>query len=97
VDLSKFCTWRQYKPRQIFNEEEYLTKELTFLLKVFTEESAKGAIQTDPKLLLHKDGTQRTEEEVISELQLQVHFRLLEQYEIEVRDKDSGYKIQANW
>jgi len=97
VDLNKFCTWRQYKPRQIFAEEEYLTKELTFLLKMFTEESAKDAIQQNPKLLLDKNGNQRTENEVISELQLQVHFRLLEQYEIEIKDRDSGYRIQAQW
>lgn len=95
VDLNKFCTWRQYKPRQIFDEEEYLGQELTFLLKMFTEESAKDAIQRNPKLILDKDGNQTTEEEVISELQLQVHFRLLEQYEIDIKNKDSGYKIQA--
>lgn len=97
IDLNKFCTWRQYKPQQIFDGEEYLTKELTFLIKMFTEQSAKEAIQRNPKLLLDKDENQRTEEEVVSELQLQVHFRLLEQYEIEIRDKDSGYKIQAQW
>jgi len=97
IDLNKFCTWRQYKPLQILDREEYISQELTFLLKMFTKESAKESIQSNPKLLLDKDGNQRSEDDVISELQLQVHFRLLEQYEIAIKDNDSGYKVRARW
>ncbi len=95
VDLKKFCTWRQFKPIQLFPGEEYLTSEMTFFVKPFSEESAKTAVQQNQKLLLAKDGSQRPEAEVISELQLQVHFRLLEQYKFEIKDKASGYKIST--
>jgi hypothetical protein len=47
--------------------------------------------------MLDKQGNQRPEVEVISGLQLQVHFRLLEQFELEIRDKDSGYKLPTQW
>lgn len=92
IDLQKFCVWRQFRPLQMFDGEEYLGDELTFLVRRFTEESARDAIKQNSKLLLDKQGNQRDEGEVISELQLQVHFRLLEQFELEIRDKDSGYK-----
>jgi hypothetical protein len=97
IDLKKFCVWRQYKPQQMFDGEEYLGDDLTFLVRRFTEESARDAIKQNSKLLLDKQGNQRPEVEVISELQLQVHFRLLEQFELEIRDKDSGYKLLTQW
>jgi hypothetical protein len=93
IDLKKFCIWRQYKPLQVFDGEEYLGNELTFLVKQFTEESARDVIKKNSKLLLDKQGNPRPEAEVISELQLNVHFRLAEQFELEIRDKDSGYKL----
>lgn len=93
ADLKKFCVWRQYKPLQVFDGEEYLSDELTFLVKQFTEESARDAIKKNNKWLLDKQGNPRSEAEVISELQLEVHFRLLEQFELEIKDKDSGYKL----
>lgn len=93
IDLKKFGLWRQFKPLQLFGEEEYISDELTFCVRPFTEKSAKNAVQQNPKLLLDKDGNERPEAQVISELQLQIHFRLLEQYELEIRDKASGYKV----
>lgn len=95
IDLNKFCSWQQCKPKQIFEGEEYLADELTFLIRPFTEESAKIAIQQNPKLLLDEQQNQRPEDEVVSELQLRVHFRLLEQLEIKIKDKDSGYKLSV--
>jgi len=92
---ARFCGLRNKGMILLFLDSGLRSSELTLLLKIFTEESAKDAIQRNQKLLLDKDGNQRTENEVISELQLQVHFRLLEQYEIEIKDKNSGYKIQA--
>ena len=95
VDLKKYCTWRQFKPYQQIPGEEYISKELSFLVKPITEEYAKELIQKNKTLLLDKDGNQRPEAEVISELQLQVHFRLNEQFELEIKDKASGYKIST--
>jgi len=92
IDLKRFGVWRQFRPLRLFKEEEYISEELTFCVKPFTEKTAKDAVQQNPKLLLDRNGNQRPETKVISQLQLQVHFRLLEQYELEVRDKDSGYK-----
>ena len=70
---------------------------MTFLINAFTEESAREEIKQNSKLLLDKEGNQRPEVEVISELQLNVRFRLLEQYEIEIKDVNSGYKISVTW
>ncbi|MFC2016081.1 hypothetical protein ACFLUF_00005, partial [Chloroflexota bacterium] len=97
VDLKKFCTWRQFKPLQLLAGEEYISDEMTFFVKPFTEDSAKEAVKKNQKLLLDKDGNQRPEAEVISELQLQVHFRLLEQYKFEIKDKASGYNISTQY
>lgn len=93
VDLKKFCIWRQFKPYQQILGEEYISKELSFMVKPITEEYAKELVQKNKTLLLDKDGYLRPEAEVISELQLQVHFRLIEQFELEMKDKASGYKI----
>ncbi len=95
--MKKFCTWRQFKPLQLLTGEEYISDEITFFVKPFTEESAKEALKKNQKLLQDKYGNQRPEAEVIAELQLQVQFRLLEQYKLEIKDKASGFKIPARY
>ncbi len=96
IDLKKFCVWRQFKP-PLSDNDEYLNDELTFSLKPFTMQSAEEAIINNQRLLFDEDDKPKSKDDVISELQLKVHFKLFEQYEIKIKDKSSGYKIKTRW
>ena len=93
ADMKKLGTWLQYKPKQVFEEEQYISEEFSFSIKPFTRESALELIRKQPDIMKGKDGDIRQEEEVLIELQQRVHVRLVEQFEFEITDNKAGYKI----
>lgn len=95
VDMRKIGLWRQYKPKRIFAEEELISDEISFYIKAYTRESALKLIHKQPEFRINKEGIERPEEEVLSELQQRVHIRLVQQFEFEIISPNAGYKINV--
>ena len=91
--MKKFGIWKQFKPKQILDGERYIKDEFSLYVKAFTKQLALELIQKNPKFKQDKEGNERQGEEVLIELQQRVHFRIVEQFELEVLDNKAGYKI----
>lgn len=83
LDLRRTSTWQQYRPKLTLPGEEYLTDELTFYLGSIDQERARQMVRDRPELV--PPSGEKTEEEVLLELQQQVHIRVWEQFDFEVR------------
>lgn len=90
VDLKRLGKWKQYRPRQTMEGEEYIRPELTLYLRALTIEDARRMVDEQPEKLLDETGQARDRDEVISELQQRVHLRLAEQLQFEVLNVQAG-------
>jgi hypothetical protein len=93
VDLTRFGKWRQYKPEQVLEGEQYISEGLSFCIRPYTRESAEELLRKRPELMRDREGRERSFEEAISEVQEQVHLRIVEQYEYRIIDESAGYSV----
>jgi hypothetical protein len=96
VDIKKLAVWKQFKPKLTLDGERYISDEFALYVKEYSRDSAQALMAKQPHLLIDKaTGQPRPEEEVLNEFQQRVHFRIVEQYEFEILDRNAGYVIPA--
>jgi hypothetical protein len=93
ADLKSLGTWEQYRPHLSSEEEKYLTDIATIYVKPYTLETANELIEKQPNLRRGENGQERPTQEVITELQQRVHFRIVEHFKFQVMDTKAGYKL----
>lgn len=97
VDLKKLGTWRQYRPTKTYEEETFLTDELSFLAKSYSLESARKLLSEAPGFRTDKTtGAERTEEEALAYIQQHVHLRIIEQFKFDLLDSEAGYIVRVS-
>lgn len=100
ADVKKLGVWQQFKPKQLLDEEEYISIDdqdiFSFCITSFTKESALEFIQKQSQFRQDKDGHKRPKEEMVTELLQRVRLRIVEQFDFEVIDRNAGYKISVS-
>lgn len=93
IDLKRFGIWEQYRPKHQFPDEEDISKEFAFHIKIVTLDIANDLIEKQKGFLVDKEGMERNREEVLRELQQRVQLRIIEQFEYKLLDKRASRKI----
>jgi hypothetical protein len=96
VDIQRIGRWRQFKPKPLTEAEVPLGEEFLFLLKPITQEEATEMTVKAPRLRIDSAGAEKPLEEVIRELQLHVHLRIVEQFEYKIIDPNAAIAIKLD-
>lgn len=93
-DLKRLGTWRQYRPRKLFPEEEDVDGMFSFLVREFDTNSAEKLIEKNPNWLIDPQTKQpRTRQETINQILQKVHLRIIEQFQFFIDDREAGIRI----